>query len=62
MPTNELPPMMCTQCTKPIVAESGYFTSWVAWKRMDFHIQCRPHLTFSKERREDTIPKAPKAG
>ena len=54
--------MICVQCTRPIEVELGYFSGWIGLKRSDFHLQCRPQLTFSKERREDTIPKAPKAG
>lgn len=62
MANNDIPMMTCTHCGKVIIAEKGYFSGWIGLKRSDFHVECRPILTFAKDHREDTIPKATKNG
>lgn len=47
--------MQCAHCVKVIDTKAGYFSSWIGGKRANFHVHCRPYLTFEKERDEKTV-------
>ena len=45
---DNIPPMMCGSCGKNIDPCRGYFSTHLMNNRVDFHIACKPRLTFNK--------------
>lgn len=41
--------MQCSQCKREITPEKGYFTSYIAGVRFDFHMPCNPKYIYNNK-------------
>ena len=58
----QVPELQCMTCGKPVSPTAGYFSTFLAGKRADFHVPCKPNFHFNKVIYEAPIAEATKIG